>query len=48
MNFNQIGTYYEEFSSLGFAEDSYFLIRLTNLWGEDCLELAQEEELSSE
>ncbi len=48
MNLNQTQTYYGEISSQGLAENSYFLMRLTNLWGEDCLELPIEEELFCE
>ncbi len=45
MNIDQIEAYYEQVPSLGFTEHSCFLMRLTNLWGEDCLEVIQEEEL---
>ncbi len=48
MNLNQIETYYQQISSQGLTENSDFLMRLTNLWGEDCLELLQGEELSCE
>ncbi len=48
MNLNQTQTYYGEISSQEFNENSYFLMRLTHLWGEDCLELFKEEKTSCE
>ena len=48
MDVNQIETYYQQISSQGLTENSDFLMRLSNLWGEDCLELPQGEKLSCE
>ncbi|MDJ0731119.1 MAG: hypothetical protein QNJ33_14120 [Crocosphaera sp.] len=48
MNVNQIETYYQQISSQGLAENSYFLMRLTHLWGEDCLELFEGQNSSCE
>ncbi|MEL4897005.1 hypothetical protein [Crocosphaera sp. Alani8] len=47
MNFNQIGTYYPGILSQRLDTNSYFLMRLTELWGEECLESSEEENLSS-
>ena len=47
MNFNQIGTYYPGILSQRLDTNSYFLMRLTELWGEEFLDLSEDEDLSS-
>ncbi len=48
MKQDELETFYPNNDLSSMEDDSYFLTRLSNLWGEDCLSLYEDEDETEE